>query len=180
MVEANIGKAGGFDSLMPPEMAARAEQIGVAKATMGWRNTLALGFLAGAFISLGAVFANTVTAGAAGKVPFGLVRLAGGSVFCLGLILVVVAGAELFTGNNLIIMAWANRRITTRGVMRNWALVYAGNFAGAVSTAVLIFLAGQHMQGEGAVGLNLLQSAAAKCRLGWVPVSYTHLTLPTN
>jgi len=168
MTTPSTGTVAGLDALMPPEMAAKAEQIGVAKATMGWRNTLALGFLAGAFIALGAVFANTVTAGAAGKAPFGLVRLAGGAVFCLGLILVVVAGAELFTGNNLIIMAWANRRITTRSVLRNWALVYAGNFVGAVATAVLIFLAGQHKQGGGAVGIALLQAAEAKCRLGWV------------
>jgi formate transporter len=168
MTTPSTGTAAGLDAFMPPEMAAKAEQIGVAKATMGWRNTLALGFLAGAFIALGAVFANTVTAGAAGKVPFGLVRLAGGTVFCLGLILVVVAGAELFTGNNLIVMAWANRRITTRSVLRNWALVYAGNFIGAVATAVLIFLAGQYKQGGGVIGFTLLQAAEAKCRLGWV------------
>ncbi len=162
-----VGSPAGLDALVPPEMAAKAEQVGVAKATMGWRNTLALGFMAGAFIGLGAVFANTVTAGASGTVPYGLTRLAGGAVFCLGLILVVVAGAELFTGNNLIVMAWANRRITTRSVMRNWALVYAGNFLGAAATAVLVFAAGQHTQGGGVVGLTILQAAEAKCRLGW-------------
>jgi formate/nitrite transporter FocA (FNT family) len=96
-----------LDAFIPPEMAARAEEVGVRKATMGWRNTIALGVLAGAFIAMGAVFATTVTAGAAGQLPYGVTRLLGGLVFCLGLVLVVVASAELFTGNNLIVMAWA-------------------------------------------------------------------------
>src|SRR5262245_26263333 len=103
-----------LDAFIPPEMATKAEAIGVKKATMGWRITLALSVLAGAFIALGAIFATTVTAGAAGQLPFGVTRLLGGLVFCLGLILVVVAGAELFTGNNLIVMAWADGHISLK------------------------------------------------------------------
>ena len=93
-----------FDALLPAEMARKAENAGVAKAELGHWRMLALAVLAGAFVGLGAVFATTVTTGGSG-LTYGINRLAGGLVFCLGLILVVVAGAELFTGNNLIVMA---------------------------------------------------------------------------
>jgi formate transporter len=138
-----------FDAFIPPEMAERAEKIGVQKAAMGWRTMIALGVLAGGFISMGAVFSTTVTAGATGQFSYGVTRLLGGLVFSLGLILVVVAGAELFTGNNLIIMAWANGRVTIFQVLRNWPLVYVGNFAGAFSTAVLMYISSQYYFGKG-------------------------------
>lgn len=154
------------DAFIPPQMAAKAEEVGCQKAAMGWRSTLVLAILAGAFIALGAVFATTVTAGAAGHLSYGVIKLAGGLVFCLGLVLVVVAGAELFTGNNLIVMAWADRRITTAQVLRNWSIVYLGNFLGSIATVGLMFLSGQYLFGGGAVGLNALEIAAAKCRLG--------------
>jgi formate transporter len=157
-----------FDAFIPPQMAAKAEEIGVAKATMGWRNTFALGVLAGAFIALGAIFATTVTVGAAGQLAFGVARVLGGLVFCLGLILVIVAGAELFTGNNLIVMAWANKRISCWQVLRSWGIVYVGNFLGAIATAVLLFFTRQYMFGAGAIGLNVLNIAQAKCELEFV------------
>jgi formate transporter FocA len=157
-----------FDAFIPPEMAVRAEDTGVKKATMGWRNTLALGVLAGAFISLGANFATVVTAGTAGTLAFGVSRLLAGLVFCLGLILVVVAGAELFTGNNLIVMAWANRRISTLQVLRNWGLVYVGNFLGSIATAVLVLFTHQYTFGNGMVGMNVLTIANSKCELGFI------------
>ena len=100
-------------------MAARASDLGVSKAGLDTTRTFVLAVLAGAFIALGAMFATVVTAGA-GDVPYGLARLAGGVVFTLGLVLVVVAGAELFTGNNLIVMAWADRRVTLGRLLRNW------------------------------------------------------------
>lgn len=156
------------DAFIPPEMAIKAENIGVKKATMGWRNTLALAVLAGAFIGLGAVFSTTVTAGAAGQMPFGSIKLIGGLAFCLGLILVVVAGAELFTGNNLIIMAWADGQLRLRHVLRNWGLVYAGNFVGSIATALVMLFTLQYTFGNGAVGLNALNIANAKCSLGFV------------
>jgi formate transporter FocA len=154
-----------FDAFIPPEMAARAEEVGVKKATMGWRNTMALGVLAGAFIAMGAVFSTTVTAGAAGHLPYGVTRLLGGLVFCLGLVLVVVASAELFTGNNLIVMAWANHRVTSYQVLRNWTLVYAGNLIGSLATAVLLYFSRQYSFGAGSVGLTILNTANAKCNL---------------
>ena len=157
-----------FDALLPPAMAAKAEQVGVNKANLEALNTFMLAVLAGAFIALGAVFATTVTAGAAGVLPYGITRLLGGLVFCLGLILVVVAGAELFTGNNLIVMAWASGKVTTGQLFRNWIIVYAGNFVGSIATALLMFLAGQYAFGSGAIGLNILNIADAKANLDFV------------
>jgi len=154
-----------LDAFIPPEMAAKAEEVGVKKATMGWRNTMALGVLAGAFIAMGAVFSTTVTAGATGQLPYGVTRLLGGLVFCLGLVLVVVASAELFTGNNLIVMAWANRRVTSYQVLRNWTLVYAGNLIGSLATAVLLYFSQQYSFGVGSVGLTILNTASSKCNL---------------
>jgi formate transporter FocA len=157
-----------LDAFIPPEMAAKAETVGVKKATMGPRNTFALAVLAGAFIALGAVFATTVTTGAGGTLPFGITKLMGGLVFCLGLILVIVAGAELFTGNNLIVMAWADRHISLAQVLRNWAIVYIGNFVGSIATAILMFLTKQYTFGGGAIGLNILNIANGKTNLDFV------------
>lgn len=158
-----------LDAFLPAEMAKKAENIGVAKANLGPFRMLGLAVLAGAFIALGAVFATTVTAGAAGALTFGVTRLLGGLVFCLGLILVVVAGAELFTGNNLIVMAWASRKVSTRQLLANWTIVYIGNFIGAIATVIGLFLSGQYLFGNGAVGLNALNIADAK-----VGLSFTH------
>ena len=113
--------AGGFDALPPPAMARRAEETGVAKAALNTERLLVLAVLAGAFIAMGAVFATTVTAGS-GELAFGVTRLLAGLTFSLGLILVVVAGAELFTGDNLIVMAWAARRVTTGRMLAIWGL----------------------------------------------------------
>ena len=157
----------GLDALPPLEMARKAEQVGVVKAGVSTANTFALSVLAGAFIALGALFATTVTAGAA-DVPFGVVRLLGGLAFSLGLILMVVAGAELFTGNNLIVMAWAGRRVRTVQVARNWTIVYLGNLAGALATAGILFVGKQYEFGGGAVGVQALSIAAAKTDLGFV------------
>jgi formate transporter len=157
---------GVLDAPLPPAMAATASDMGVSKAGLDTTRTFVLAVLAGAFIALGAMFATVVTAGS-GDVPFGLARLAGGVAFSLGLLLVVAAGAELFTGNNLIVMAWADRRVTVGRVARNWAIVYLGNMVGAVATALLVFAAGQYEFGDGAVGLNALAIANTKASLGW-------------
>ena len=150
------------DAWLPPEMAERAESVGVKKAGLDFWSMLALGILAGAFIGLGALFATTVTAS---PIPYGVNRLLGGLTFCLGLILVVVAGAELFTGNNLIVMAWANKKITTAQLLRSWIIVYAGNMIGAIATAVLVFLAKQYTFGANSVGIAALKIGVAKVDL---------------
>lgn len=153
-----------FDALLPPAMAEKAENAGVAKATLGFWRMLALSVLAGAFIGMGAVFSTTITTGS-GDLPYGIAKLIGGLVFCLGLILVIVAGAELFTGNNLIVMAWAGGKVSTRQLLRNWLIVYVGNFIGSILTALMIFMSGQYLAGGGAVGLNALAIAHAKTGL---------------
>ena len=157
----------GFDALPPPAMARRAEDVGVAKATLEPASLFALAVLAGAFIALGALFATTVMAGG-GDLPFGVQRLLGGVAFSLGLILVVVAGAELFTGNNLVVMAWASRRVATTRLLGGWAIVYAGNFVGAIATAALVYVGRQYTFGGGGVGEQALAIAEAKVGLGFV------------
>jgi len=157
-----------LDALMPAEMAAKAAEVGVRKAALGVAPMFVLAVLAGAFIALGAAFATTAAAGAAGMLPYGIIRLVAGLAFSLGLILVIIGGAELFTGNNLLAMAWASRRITTGAVMRNWAIVYAGNLVGALGTAVLVVAAGQYQFGGGSVGAAALSTAAAK--VGYDPL----------
>jgi formate transporter len=154
-----------MDALLPAEMAVKAEAAGVKKVNMDITNVFVLALLAGAFIALGAVFSNTVAAGTAGTVPYGVARLLIGVTFSLGLILVIVGGAELFTGNNLIVMAWANRKVTTFLLLRNWLIVYFGNFVGAVATAILAFLSGQYTSGNGTVGASALNTANVKVQL---------------
>jgi formate/nitrite transporter len=157
----------GLDALPPDSIARKAEEVGEAKAGLGALDTLVLGVLAGAFIAMGASFATTVTSGTA-ALPYGVTRLLAGLGFSLGLILVVVAGAELFTGNNLIVMAWAGGRVSTARLLRNWTLVYAGNFAGALTTAGILFVSKQYTFGKGAVGEQALSIAAGKTSLGFV------------
>jgi formate transporter len=152
------------DALLPPDMAHRAEAIGIRKAKQDFLMMFALAILAGAFIAAGAFFATTVWTGGA-ALPYGLNRLFGGLAFCLGLILVIVAGAELFTGNNLIVMAWAARKVSTGQLFRNWGIVYMGNFVGALLTVVLMLLSKQYLAGKGAVGLTALQIATTKASL---------------
>jgi formate transporter FocA len=156
-----------IDALLPSEMATKAQGIGVKKAGMDAVSMFVLSLLAGAFIALGAVFSTTVVAGTAGTMPFGVVRLLAGLVFSLGLILVVVGGAELFTGNNLIVMAWASRKVSTALLLRNWVIVYLGNFVGAMGTAVLIYLSGQYAFGNASIGAAALTTANAKVGLGF-------------
>jgi formate/nitrite transporter len=159
----------GIDSLLPREMAAKAERIGAEKTRLDAPRLLVLGILAGAFIGFGAMLSTIATAGAAGVLPYGLVRLIAGAVFSLGLILVVVGGAELFTGNALIVMAWASGKVRTPEVLRAWAIVYLGNMLGAVATAVLAFLARNHELGNGLVGAEALAIAQSKAAQGLLP-----------
>lgn len=155
------------DAYPPPEIAARVCQLGLAKVNTTVPTMVALAVLAGAFISLGALFYTvTITVGnESPALPFGVLRLVGGMTFSLGLILVVVGGAELFTGNNLIAMAWAARCVQTRQVVRNWVWVYLGNLLGAGGTAVLVLLAGVHTLGDGAVGETMVRIARGKVAL---------------
>ncbi|MCA9229424.1 MAG: formate transporter FocA [Planctomycetales bacterium] len=156
-----------IDAFIPAEMAELAEEVGVKKTNLPRGIMFLLAVLAGAFIALGAIFSTTVTAGMAGQLPFGVVKLLGGLTFCLGLILVVVAGAELFTGNNLRVMALASGKITVNQLLVSWIIVFVGNFVGSVATALFILASCQYMHGNGSVGLNALTIATGKCQLAF-------------
>ncbi|MGE5123619.1 MAG: formate transporter FocA, partial [Acidobacteriaceae bacterium] len=155
-----------FDALLPAEMALKAAETGVKKTGLDILRMFLLAILAGAFIAMGAIFATTVSAGGS-SLPYGITRLLAGVTFALGLILVVVSGSELFTGNSLIIIAFANRRISLGGLLRNWGVVYLGNFVGALLTAYLMVLAKQYSFGSGSIGLAALNIAEAKTGLGF-------------
>jgi formate/nitrite transporter len=146
-------------------MAERMEDVGVRKAHLGFWSLFALAVLAGAFIGLGAEFSTlAVTDSGLG---FGLNKVLGGLVFSLGLILVVIAGAELFTGNNLIVMAWVSGKLTLGQVMRNWVIVYAGNLVGSLVTVLLVYLTGQWAFADHHVGATALNIATAKVNLSF-------------
>jgi formate/nitrite transporter len=132
---------------------------------MDLAGTFALAVLAGAFIAFGAVFSTVALSGGA-SAAWGATRVLAGAVFSVGLILVVVGGAELFTGNTLIVMAWASGRVRTAALLRNWSIVYAGNFAGALAVALAVWAGGVHEAGGGAFGVTALGIATAKMRLG--------------
>ena len=154
-----------FDMLLPPEMAELATGAGTKKVQMDFFSTFILGILAGSFIGLGANFYTIVMTGTAGSLPFGLAKMLGGLAFCLGLILVVVAGAELFTGNSLIVMAVASRKVGLRQLLRNWLIVYIGNFIGSILLAGAVWRSGQGDSADGAVGALALKIANDKCAL---------------
>lgn len=153
----------GFDAFSPKEIAARVEAVGVTKARLPPLAMWMLGMAAGGFIGLGALYYTLVAADS--DLPFAASRLLGGLAFSLGLILVVVAGAELFTGNNLLVMAWADRKITTGELLRNWAVVYLANALGAVGLAMLVYFANHASLNGGAVATTYIKIAAAKTAL---------------
>lgn len=155
----------GIDALLPQEVAEKAEALGIQKARRDAVTLFVLGILAGAFIALGAMFATTVLAGSDGVLPFGVSRLLAGLVFCLGLILVILGGAELFTGNALMVMALAAGKLSLGAMLRAWGIVYAGNLVGALGTAALVFLSGQYLAADGAVARVALSLASAKATL---------------
>ncbi|MAF46849.1 MAG: formate/nitrite transporter family protein [Rhodospirillales bacterium] len=152
-----------IDAYAPSEIARRVETAGLAKVELAVMPTLALAVLAGAFIAFGAMYFTLVMTGHG--LGFGPSRALGGVAFSLGLILVLVAGAELFTGNNLIVMAWADKKTTTAKLLRNWVLVYIGNFIGSAATAVIVVWSGVLGAGDGAVGATAMKIAEAKVAL---------------
>jgi formate/nitrite transporter len=155
----------GVDSFSPAEIARMVETRGTVKAAAPVVTTLVLGVVAGAFIALGAVLATVVSTGS--TLGVGPTRLLAGAAFSLGLILVIVGGAELFTGNNLLMMSWVSRQITLRRLLRNWLVVYAGNAVGAVSVAVLVFAADWWNLADHSIGATAVSIAAGKSGLSF-------------
>jgi formate/nitrite transporter len=152
-----------FDAYSPRQIAERVQAACLAKASTPLPSLAMLGVLAGAFVGLGALFSVIVMSDA--SLGFAAARVLGGLVFSLGLMLVVVAGAELFTGNNLLAMAWAQGCLTTRDVLHNWAVVCTSNFIGAAGLAALVFLSGHAAMNDGAIARTYLEIAAAKSAL---------------
>ena len=161
-----VTDAYGFDAYSPQQIADRVQTVGVAKARLPLLSMLMLGMLAGAFIGLGAMYYTLVVSDA--QLSFAVARVLGAVCFSLGLLLVVVAGAELFTGNNLLAMAWADGKVSTGEVLRNWVVVCVANFIGAAGLALLVFLSGHLGMNGGAVGRSYVAIAMTKSTL---PVS---------
>jgi len=153
----------GFDAYSPKEIAERVQSVGVAKARLPLLSQVTLGILAGGFIGLGALYFTLVASDA--SLSFAASRVLGGLAFSLGLILVVVAGAELFTGNNLLVMAWASGRISTLQLARNWLVIYLANFVGALGLVLLVLWSQQWRMNGDAVGITAVKIAAAKAAL---------------
>jgi formate transporter len=153
------------DAYAPPQIVARIEEGGVRKAALPAAQTLLLGMLGGAFIAFGAMAYTLAVTGS--TLGFGPTRLLGGMAFALGLMLVLIAGAELFTGNMLIVLAWADRKVSTARLLRNWGLVYAANAAGAFGAAALVHVSGVLGLDGGNVGRTAIAIASGKLALGF-------------
>lgn len=149
----------------PGEMAEKAASVGVKKGERNVRQQIVLGVLAGAYIGLGGLLSTVAGAGAEGAMPFGATQILMGVAFSLGLILVLVGGAELFTGNVLMLIALAERRLSPRDLAAAWGVVYAANLAGSLILAALVLAANIHGHGDGMVGVKALQIAHDKTLL---------------
>ncbi|OGA01485.1 MAG: formate transporter FocA [Betaproteobacteria bacterium RIFCSPLOWO2_02_FULL_62_17] len=156
----------GSDAYSSREIAEKIESVGVTKARMALLPTIMLGIVAGGFIGLGAMYYVIVASDA--SMGFAAQRVLGGVVFSLGLVMVVITGADLFTGNNLLVMAWADRRITTAEVLRNWLVVYLSNAVGAMGLVLIVYWSGHAELNGGAIGLQYVKIAAAKTSLSFV------------
>lgn len=152
-----------LDVVSPENVAQLVEAVGIRKAGLDFLPTLTLAILAGAFIAFGAMAYTVAITGS--ELGFGPTRLLGGAVFSLGLILVIIGGAELFTGNSLIVMAWASRRISSRALLRNWTIVFAGNLIGSLGMALLVHLSGILALGDGSAGATADEILASKLAL---------------
>jgi formate transporter len=153
-----------IDALLPPDMAQACENVGLAKANRDPLALLVLGILAGAFIAFGGLFSTVVLSGS-DALPWGVARLLAGLVFSLGLILVIVGGAELFTGDTLMVMAYASDKISFSRLLRVWGLVYIGNIIGSLATVALVFASGHYGYGGGLIGKTALGIATSKSAL---------------
>lgn len=146
----------------PAEIKEAVEKVGVKKATLPFLASFMLAMVAGGGIGFGALYYTIVASDPA--FSFATARVVGGLVFTLGLSLVLIGGAELFTGNNLIVMAWASGKVSTRTMLRNWTIVYFGNFIGALGLVVLVYFSHHLEMNDGRVGLSVLNTAAGKIR----------------
>jgi formate/nitrite transporter len=144
-----------------------AQTVGVAKATSPWLSVFVLGILAGAYIGFGGLLSTTVTFDAAAKWGIGFSKILAGGAFSVGLMLVVIAGAELFTGNNLMVSSVIIREITLGTMSKRWAVVYLANFIGSIFLALLFYYSGLWKTGDGALGAAAVKIAYNKVALSF-------------
>jgi formate transporter len=149
-----------FNAYDPSEIQDAIEKVGVKKANMPFLPSFMLAVVAGGSIGFGALYYTIVASDSA--LSFATIRVVGGLVFSIGLAIVLVGGAELFTGNNLIVMAWASGKISTRAVLRNWLIVYSGNLVGALGLVVLVLFSKHLDMNGGRIGLSILNTATGK------------------
>lgn len=154
------------DQLAPADIEAKAEALGVSKTKMSFKQSFMLSIMAGAFISMGAMFFLLIVSDSA--LPFAVQRLIGGCLFSLGLLLVVVCGAELFTGNTMIVMSAASKKISWSAVLKNWVVVFLGNLVGSLIMVGLVFLSNYQGMNGGAVGTTIVSVAAGKMSPDWL------------
>ena len=157
-----------IDLLSPQEIAVKACEVGEKRVALTAVSTLLLAILAGAYIAFGAVFSAISITGMAGSWPYGFMKVMAGLTFSLGLILVVVGGAELFTGNNLMVISWINRKISFGSMLRNWGIVYIGNFFGSLLIAILVFFSRIYTASSGDLGKTMLNLANNKMHYSFV------------
>ena len=146
----------------PAEIKEAVEKVGVKKANLPFLVSFMLAIVAGGGVGFGAVYYTIVASDP--ELSFATTRVLGGLVFSLGLVLVMVGGAELFTGNNLIVMAWASGRVSTGTMLRNWTIVWFGNLLGSLGLIVLIYFSHHLDMNDGRIGLSILNTAAGKIR----------------
>ena len=156
------------DILSPAMIAEKTVSTGIQKANYSTFKTFLLAFMAGIFVAFGSLIATTATSGAKDILPYGLIRLITGLTFSFALMMVLIAGSELFTGNILLVMAILEKKLTWMKMIRNWGVVYLGNLVGSIFMAAMVFGGGQYLQGHGIVGLNVLNIAETKTSLGWM------------
>jgi formate/nitrite transporter len=144
-----------------------AHSVGVSKVESPWVSLFVLGVLAGAYIGFGGLLASTVSLDASSKLGLGPSRFLSGAAFSMGLMLVVIAGAELFTGNNLMITSIMSRAVTWQKVVARWAVVYAANFAGSILIVLLFYFSGLWKTGGGLLGQSVVNVASAKVSLSF-------------
>jgi formate transporter len=146
----------------PAEIKQAVEKVGVKKANLPFLASFMLAIVGGGSVGFGALYYTIVASDAA--LSFATVRVVGGLVFSLGLALVLVGGAELFTGNNLIVMAWASRKVSTGTMLRNWVIVYFGNLLGSLGLIILVFFSHHLDMNDGGIALSVLKTATGKIR----------------
>lgn len=149
-----------LNAYSPAEIKEAIEKVGVKKTNFPFLVSFMLAIVAGGSIGLGALYYTIVVSDPA--LSFATARVVGGLVFSLGLVIVLVGGAELFTGNNLIVMAWASGKVSTGEMLRNWVIIYFGNLVGSLGLVLLVFLSHHYEMNGGRIGLSVLNTAAGK------------------